>query len=253
MNSPFSASTTAVLMMIAPRRIVVMTMVLAIMTIAPVMAQSDPKAPAMAEETRLTLGTATPGGGFPVYGDGLRRDRARRPIPRSPIEARNTKGSAENIPLLEEGKLDIALVQGEAAYEALAGIGRAAREHQDRLGDVFVAGACSWCGPTAPTARSPTCKGKPVAWGAQGLGPRDPRALRARSARARSRPRLPGDLPRARRRRARDGAGRPRRGAVGRRHRLAGLHDDGASAGRRALHRADDRTRSTASSPSTRS
>ena len=35
------------------------------------------------------------------------------------IEPRNTKGSTENVPLLEEGKLDIALVQGEVAYEAL--------------------------------------------------------------------------------------------------------------------------------------
>ena len=70
-------------MMIAPRRIVAMTLVLASMTIAPVMAQSDLKAPAMAEETRLTLGTATPGGGFPVYGGGLRRDRQRRPTRRS--------------------------------------------------------------------------------------------------------------------------------------------------------------------------
>src|SRR5215213_7955772 len=67
MNSRFSASATAVLMMIAPRRTVIITMVLAIMTIAPAMAQSDLKAPAMAEETP-TLGTATPGGGFPVYG-----------------------------------------------------------------------------------------------------------------------------------------------------------------------------------------
>ena len=40
------------------------------------------------------------------------------------VAPRNTKGSTENIPLLEEGKLDIALVTGEPAYEAFAGIGR---------------------------------------------------------------------------------------------------------------------------------
>ena len=123
MNSLFSASTTAVLMMIAPRRIVVMTMVLASMTIAPVMAQSDLKAPAMAEETRLTLGTATPGGGFPVYGAAF-VETVKEADPALVVEAKNTKGSAENIPLLEEGRLDIALVQGEAVHEAFSGIGR---------------------------------------------------------------------------------------------------------------------------------
>ena len=114
MNSRFSASTTAVLMMIAPRRTVIITMVLAIMTIAPAMAQSDLKAPAMAQETRLTLGTATPGGGFPVYGVAFVAT-VREADPSLVVEAKNTKGSAENIPLLEEGRLDIAIVQGEAA------------------------------------------------------------------------------------------------------------------------------------------
>lgn len=41
------------------------------------------------------------------------------------IEARNTKGSTENVPLLEKGELDLALVQGEVAHEALTGVGRA--------------------------------------------------------------------------------------------------------------------------------
>ena len=42
------------------------------------------------------------------------------------IQPRNTKGSNENIPLLEKGELDIALVAGEPAYEAFMGIGRPA-------------------------------------------------------------------------------------------------------------------------------
>lgn len=45
--------------------------------------------------------------------------------PQMSIVPRNTKGSAENIPLLEKGELDLALVAGEPAYEAFAGIGRA--------------------------------------------------------------------------------------------------------------------------------
>ena len=42
------------------------------------------------------------------------------------IAPRNTKGSNENIPLLEKGELDIALVAGEPSYEAFMGIGRPA-------------------------------------------------------------------------------------------------------------------------------
>ncbi|NIK48906.1 TAXI family TRAP transporter solute-binding subunit [Variibacter gotjawalensis] len=40
------------------------------------------------------------------------------------VACRNTKGSTENVPLLEQDQLDLALVQGEVAYEAFAGIGR---------------------------------------------------------------------------------------------------------------------------------
>ena len=72
---------------------------------------------------RIVMGTATPGGGFPVYGEAVVRTIAKTD-PDLAIEARNTNGSTENIPLLEAGKLDIALVQGEAAYEALQGVGR---------------------------------------------------------------------------------------------------------------------------------
>ena len=67
----------------------------------------------------LVLGTATPGGGFPVYGAAF-SEMVNAQEPRLRIETRNTKGSAENVPLLEAGKLDIALVGGEFAIAALA-------------------------------------------------------------------------------------------------------------------------------------
>ena len=73
---------------------------------------------------KLTLGTATPGGGFPVYADAVIA-AVRDVDPALQIEARNTKGSTENVPLLEKDELDLALVQGEVAYEALEGVGRA--------------------------------------------------------------------------------------------------------------------------------
>ena len=71
----------------------------------------------------LTLGTATPGGGFPLYGDAI-VETIHAVDPNLTITPQNTKGSTENVPLLEAGKLDIALVQGEVAHEALAGIRR---------------------------------------------------------------------------------------------------------------------------------
>ena len=67
----------------------------------------------------LILGTATPGGGFPLYGAAF-AEMVNAQEPRVRIEARNTKGSTENVPLLEEGKLDLALVAGEIASAALA-------------------------------------------------------------------------------------------------------------------------------------
>src|SRR5450631_1084452 len=74
-------------------------------------------------KTTISLGTATPGGGFPLYGDTL-AEIINAADPTLAIEPRNTKGSNENIPLLEAGNLDIALVAGEPSYEAFMGIGR---------------------------------------------------------------------------------------------------------------------------------
>src|SRR5262249_28840317 len=75
------------------------------------------------EADRVILGTATPGGGFPVYGDAVAEtiNATDRTLA---VETRNTKGSTENVPLLEAGDLDLGLVQGEVAHEALSGIGR---------------------------------------------------------------------------------------------------------------------------------
>ena len=62
-----------------------------------------------APTAKLTLGTATAGGGFPVYGDAYAAMlNAQEPGIR--IETRNTKGSTENVPLLEAGYLDLGLV-----------------------------------------------------------------------------------------------------------------------------------------------
>jgi uncharacterized protein len=75
------------------------------------------------QKTTITLGTATPGGGFPLYGDAF-AEVMNAADPAFSVLTRNTKGSNENIPLLEKGELDIALVAGEPSYEAFMGIGR---------------------------------------------------------------------------------------------------------------------------------
>jgi TRAP transporter TAXI family solute receptor len=78
---------------------------------------------AQAENTVVVLGTATPGGGFQLYGQHL-AEVLTEADPTLRIEARATRGSAENLPLLEAGKLDIGLVEGNAAQAAFAGAGQ---------------------------------------------------------------------------------------------------------------------------------
>jgi TRAP transporter TAXI family solute receptor len=77
------------------------------------------------QKINIHLGTATPGGGFPLYGDAF-AEVINAADPAFAILPRNTKGSNENIPLLEAGDLEIALVAGEPSYEAFMGIGRPA-------------------------------------------------------------------------------------------------------------------------------
>ena len=74
-------------------------------------------------KTTINLGTATPGGGFPLYGDALAKVMNEADASLT-ITTRNTKGSNENIPLLEKGELDLGLVAGEPAYQAFMGIDR---------------------------------------------------------------------------------------------------------------------------------
>lgn len=116
----------------------------------------------------LSLGTATPGGGFPLYGSAFAEvmNAAGSQITIAP---RNTKGSNENIPLLEKGELDLALVAGEPAYEAFAGIGRAPVRLK------ILTAIYSNPGMFVVRADSPyktirDLVGRPVAFGAKGSG-----------------------------------------------------------------------------------
>ena len=117
----------------------------------------------------VTLGTATPGGGFPVYGAAFAA-AVHEADPTITIETRNTRGSTENIPLLEAGKLDLALVQGEAAYEALAGINRPAPTKLRILWAMYSSPGMFVVRADSPYRSIADLKGKPVAWGAKGSG-----------------------------------------------------------------------------------
>jgi len=118
--------------------------------------------------TTLSLGTATPGGGFPLYGNAFAQAMNAADASLT-IASRNTKGSNENIPLLEKGELDLALVAGEPAYEAFAGIGRA------KVSLKILTAIYSNPGMFVVRADSPyktiaDLVGQPVAFGAKGSG-----------------------------------------------------------------------------------
>jgi TRAP transporter TAXI family solute receptor len=74
--------------------------------------------------TALTLGTATQGGGFQLFGQNM-AEVINQVDPTLRIEAIATRGSKQNLSLLEQRDIDIGLVEGNAARQALDGIGRA--------------------------------------------------------------------------------------------------------------------------------
>ncbi|AMN42261.1 TAXI family TRAP transporter solute-binding subunit [Rhodoplanes sp. Z2-YC6860] len=118
--------------------------------------------------THVTLATATPGGGFPFFGDNAaavinETDKSLN------VETQNTKGSAENIGLLNDRKVDIALVAGEPAYEAFQGIG------QPKTTALVIQAIYSNPGMFAVRGDSPAktlrdLVGKPIAWGTRASG-----------------------------------------------------------------------------------
>jgi uncharacterized protein len=122
----------------------------------------------MAAATKVTLATATPGGGFPFFGDNAAAvindtDKSLN------VVTQNTKGSTENIGLLNEGKVDIALVAGEPAYEAFQAIG------QPKTTALIIQAIYSNPGMFAVRGDSPAKSlrdliGQPIAWGTRASG-----------------------------------------------------------------------------------
>jgi TRAP transporter TAXI family solute receptor len=120
------------------------------------------------QKTAVVLGTATPGGGFPVYGTAYAGTLNEMDSTLS-VEPRNTKGSTENIPLLEAGKIDIGQATGEVTYEALQGIGR--RKAELRIVNAMYSNFGMFVVRSDSPARTiADLTGRPIAWGASGSG-----------------------------------------------------------------------------------
>jgi TRAP transporter TAXI family solute receptor len=118
--------------------------------------------------TTVTLATATPGGGFPVFGQAFAEAIHARD-PSLEIQQRNTKGSTENVPLLERGEVDLGLVQGEVAYEALTGVGRPPA-HLSILTAMYSTAGMFVVRADSPHRSIADLRGQPVAFGARGSG-----------------------------------------------------------------------------------
>ncbi|MBR0698226.1 TAXI family TRAP transporter solute-binding subunit [Bradyrhizobium lablabi] len=120
-------------------------------------------------KTTISFGTATPGGGFPLYGNAF-AEAMNAADPTLSIEPRNTKGSSENIPLLEAGTIDIATVAGEPTYEALKGIGRPPATKLKILTAMYSSPGMFVVRADSPYRTIRDLVGQPIAFGAKGSG-----------------------------------------------------------------------------------
>jgi len=119
-------------------------------------------------KTTISLGTATPGGGFPLYGNGF-AEVLNAADPALAIEPRNTMGSNENIPLLEAGQIDLGLVAGEPAYQAFLGIERP-KSNVKILTAIYSSPGMFVVRADSPYKSIRDLVGQPIAFGAKGSG-----------------------------------------------------------------------------------
>ncbi|HEX3168955.1 MAG TPA: TAXI family TRAP transporter solute-binding subunit, partial [Burkholderiales bacterium] len=122
----------------------------------------------MTDKTTVRHGTATPGGGFPVYGDAFAATLNEVDATLA-VTPTNTKGSTENVPMLEAGKLDTGQCTGEVLYEAISGIGRAPADVKI-LSAMYSNSGMFIVRADSPYQTIADLKGRPIAWGAAGSG-----------------------------------------------------------------------------------
>jgi TRAP transporter TAXI family solute receptor len=112
----------------------------------------------------VTLGTATPGGGFPAYGEAF-AEAIRATDPSLDVRTQPTKGSLENVTLLAQGGIDLGLVAGETATKALTnGSGITILTAMYATPGMFALRGDS------QVASVMELRGQRVAWGAKGSG-----------------------------------------------------------------------------------
>lgn len=124
---------------------------------------------AAAEKTRVVLGTATPGGGFPAYGWPY-AEALNAADDTLAIEPVNTKGSGENVGRIDSGELDIALATGEVTYEAVNGIGRAPCKNIRIINATYSQAGMFMVRADSPYQSISDLVGKTVVWGAASSG-----------------------------------------------------------------------------------
>jgi len=122
-----------------------------------------------AERTPIILGTATPGGGFELYGGAL-AEVINSTDSTLYILARNTLGSRQNIPLLEQGRLDVALVASLPAREAFEGIKRDAPTSLKIITAIYPTFGAFAVNTDSPAKTFSDLVGKKVAWGTMSSG-----------------------------------------------------------------------------------
>lgn len=120
------------------------------------------------KEQTIELGTATKGGGFELFGKTLAEvvNATASPVKLKPIA---TKGSKQNLKFLGQGKIVLGLVEGNAARQALEGIGR------DKLDMKVLSVMYPNPGMFVVRADSPyrkieDLKGQPIAFGTKASG-----------------------------------------------------------------------------------
>lgn len=118
--------------------------------------------------TKVLLGTATKGGGFQLYGENLAAVINATDDTLS-VEAIATRGSKQNLPYLEDAKIDIGLVEGNAARQALEGIGRPPANLK-ALSVMYPNPGMFVVRADSPYQRIEDLRGKPIAFGTRASG-----------------------------------------------------------------------------------
>ncbi len=124
---------------------------------------------AAAAPTKVSVGTASEGGAFVLYGGAL-IDALKSVEPSLEMRERMTRGTLDNVPMLERGELDIGSRIRRSGARVVLGRRRSDDEAHRHLGHRIPLPACLPCVPTAATARSPIFEGRPVVWNARGSG-----------------------------------------------------------------------------------